>query len=270
MYAGTTFGKRSGKIIGVHQKIDRVARRQLNRHIPKSSKFPGIREIIHFEGSNGPDAIKHGRSSQDEPWYFIDPTNPNDNELLTIIHSHMVNLAEALKTDNNVRAAFESAWLAHAVVDGLTPAHHYPLSDKIEQLWGKPRRERSSLKDKGIIRGANRRDTVVKNWEYWGTKGVLTAHLMFEMGAASAIATDKFKNVILDDADIDYLKQVGFDALFLESVNKIYDMKMYDEFGKKGWTRPLANKTKKILIPEMIRVVALSWYQAANMAEEIK
>jgi hypothetical protein len=26
--------------------------------------------------------------------------------------------------------AFQAAWLAHAVVDGLTPAHHYPYESE--------------------------------------------------------------------------------------------------------------------------------------------
>jgi len=268
MYAGTTLSRNSGRIVGVHQKINRAARRHLNKYIPKTVIFPGIRDILHFEGANGPDAIKHMKPSQDEPWYFIDPTNPANNELLAIFHNHIFNLAKALKSNNNVRASFEAAWLAHAVVDGLTPAHHYPLDNKIEELWGKPRYERATVKEKNIIHGANRRDTLLKNWEYWGAGGVFTAHILFEMGVASAVSTDKFKISGPSDNDIKRLSQDGFEALFMESVHKIYDMKMYDEFGKNGWTRRLATKTKKVLVPEIIKVVALAWYQAIIIATE--
>ena len=31
-------------------------------------------------------------------------------------------------------AAFEAAWLAHAVTDGFTPAHHEPLEEQLEGL----------------------------------------------------------------------------------------------------------------------------------------
>jgi hypothetical protein len=72
MYSGTTFRRHSGRIVGVHQKIDRVARRNLNDLIQKSIKFPGIRSILHFEGKNGPDGLKLKHSKSDSPWNFID------------------------------------------------------------------------------------------------------------------------------------------------------------------------------------------------------
>ena len=105
-----------------------------------------------------------------------------------MIAGHIFNLRQALRANNTQRAAFEAAWLAHAVVDGLTPAHHYPLDDKIEELWGKPHDERLTIKDKNFIKGTSRRDTFAKNWEYWGAGGVFTAHFMFEWGVASVIA----------------------------------------------------------------------------------
>lgn len=269
MYSGTTFRKGSGRIVGVHQKINRVARRHLAKHIPDSLEFPNTKEILFFEGVNGPDALKH-MGTPDEPWHFIDPTKSDDHALIDIINDHIFNLSKALKTGNSVRAAFESAWLSHAIVDGLTPAHHYPLNDKIEELWGKPRLERSSIKEKNLIRGSNGRDTLSKNWEYWGAGGVLTVHLLFELGVATVISTDRFKMAGPTSKDITLLKKDGFELVFMESVTKVYNLKMYDEFSKKGWTRRLATKTKKVLVPEIIKIVALAWYQAIIMAGESK
>jgi hypothetical protein len=269
MYSGTTFRKGSGRIVGVHQRINRVARRHLAKHIPSALKFPNAKEILYFEGTNGPDALKH-MGTPDEPWHFIDPTKPDDHALIDIINDHIFNLAEALKTGNSVRAAFESAWLSHAIVDGLTPAHHYPLNDKIEELWGKPRLERSSIKEKNIIRGSSRRDTLSKNWEYWGAGGVITVHFMFEWGVATVITTDRFQTAGPTSEDIVRLKKDGFESMFMESVRKIYDLKMYDEFCKKGWTRHLGSTTRNILVPEIIKAVTLSWYQAIIMAGESK
>jgi len=267
MYAGTTLRRRSGKIVGVHQKIDRIARKSLNKYLPDSISFPGISEILRFEGKNGPDAIRYMNPVVDKPWHFIDPTKPEDKMLVNIIENHIVNLVNAIKINDKVRASFEAAWLAHAVVDGLTPAHHYPLHDKIEELWGKPRHEITGGKTKNIIHGVNRRDTILKNWEYWGAKGVMTAHLMFEMGVASAISADNFKHSGPNIDDIKALKANGFEAEFIKSLNLINDMKMYDKFGKTGWTRHLASQTKKILIPEIIKVVALAWCQAVIIVE---
>ncbi|HPF30754.1 MAG TPA: hypothetical protein PLO25_00360 [Candidatus Saccharibacteria bacterium] len=270
MYAGITLSKRSGRIVGVHQKIDRVARRELNKFIPKNSFFPSAKNIIHFEGINGPDALKHVNKSEDVPWHFIDPKNIHSSHLLNIISDHMHNLTKALKEDNKERSAFEASWMAHAVVDGLSPPHHYPLDEKIEELWGKPQSKRNSIKDKGLIRGENSIDTISKNWQYWGGGGVMMAHVMFEMGVSSAIAGDKFKKNGPSRNDIIVLEKVGFEIMFLDSLSKIDSLKMYDSYYKNGWTRSLASKTRKELIPEIIKTVVLAWYQALILAEKEK
>jgi len=267
MYAGTTFRRDSGRIVGVHQKIDRASRRLLKKLIGKDAAFPSISQILHFEGINGPDGIKRKSPSKDEPWHYIDPTKDDDRALIGLINDHMVNLVVALRTKNDERAAFEAAWLAHAIVDGLTPAHHYPLNDKIEELWGKPHTERLTIKDKNIIKGTNRRDTISKNWQYWGAGGVFTAHLGFELGVASTIAPHRFSDSGPSQLDIRTLDKIGFEAFFIKSVHKIYNLGMYDEFGSKGWTRKLANQTRNVLIPEIIKVVCLAWYNALSVAK---
>jgi hypothetical protein len=220
--------------------------------------------ILHFEGNNGPDGIKRKSPSIDEPWHHINPADRDDRQLLVIIDDHIFNLSEALRTKNAVRAAFEAAWLAHAITDGLTPAHHYPLEDKIEELWGKSRNERKTLKDKGLIKGSGPRDTVAKNWEYWGAGGVFTQHLSFEMGVATAIASDSLSDVDVSAEDIVLLNKHGFEKIYLDSIDKIYAMNIYDEFGKAGWMTPIASSVRDDLIPEIIRMVILAWLEAIN------
>ena len=124
MYSGTTLRDSSGNLLGAHQKIDRVARVALEEAMPHTS-FPNIRDILHFEGKNGPDGIKRKSPAQDEPWHYIDPLNLNDTALLDMIQVHHDNLVKALRRQGHEKAAFEAAWLAHAIVDGLTPAHHF-------------------------------------------------------------------------------------------------------------------------------------------------
>lgn len=267
MYAGTTFRKGSGRIVGVHQKIDRVSRRLLKKIIPASTEFPSISQILHFEGINGPDGIKRKSPSIDEPWHFIDPNKPDDRALVDYINDHMINLVDALTSNNQVRAAFEAAWLSHAIVDGLTPAHHYPLDTKIEELWGMPHTERATKRAKTIIKGINHRDTLSKNWQYWGAGGIFTAHVGFEWGVASTIAGYRFSDSGPSVLDIRRLEKHGFEEIFLTSVRKIYALGMYDEFSRKGWTRRLANRTRTILIPEIIKIVCLAWYNAASKAK---
>ncbi|MGB4796728.1 MAG: hypothetical protein WBP23_05865, partial [Candidatus Saccharimonadales bacterium] len=136
MYAGSTLKQLRDldRWFGAHQKIDRLAYQHMMNHALRRSlvTFPSIRMILTFEGVNGPDAIKHKSPGLDEPWHFFDPHDPGDTKLLDIIDSHFNSLVLALLARNETRAAFEAAWLAHAVVDGLTPAHHYPYEKELQ------------------------------------------------------------------------------------------------------------------------------------------
>jgi hypothetical protein len=111
---------------GAHQKIDRVARDHLGLILAKDSIFPSRKAIIKFEGIDGPDGIKRKTPAQDELWHFIDPHDESDRQIVGILEDNYRGLVKALREGNETRAAFEAAWLAHGIVDGLTPAHHYP------------------------------------------------------------------------------------------------------------------------------------------------
>ena len=253
--------------MGAHQKIDRVARKRLAEVIPPKRYFPDITDILHFEGKNGPDGIKSKSPSRDEPWHYIDPSDPHDTALYGLINDHIVNLTQALYEHNDARAAFEAAWLAHAIVDGLTPAHHYPLSDKIEELWGHPKEERTSIRSKNIIPGDTRREQVSKNWQYWGAKGVFTSHVMFEFGIASTITPLRFKGVVPNNNQLVRLKQEGPIPLLTEAVHKVYELDMYNEFQRKGWNRHLAHVARTKLTPIIINSVGMAWYYASERAQ---
>lgn len=254
--------------MGTHQRIDKVAHQHLGRLL-KSSKvsFPSIKQILHFEGNNGPDGVKRKSPSVDEPWHYIDPKKPHDQSLIEMIIDHQVNLGRALKGKNEERAAFEAAWLAHAIVDGLTPAHHYPLADKIEELFGKPHHERTSVKEKNLIKGQNRRDTISKNWEYWGGGGIFSTHALFEFGVATATFGKKFP-MMIDGNDLVDLKLRGYEAVFRDILRDVVELGTYEEFSRKGWTSRLARKVYKQLMPLLIKAVCLGWYSSVMLAEE--
>lgn len=266
MYAGTTLRNKSGRVIGVHQKIDRIARRNFRMLPGVGSGFPSIKEILHFEGNNGPDGIKRKSPSVDEPWHFIDPTDPSDRQLIDMIHDHHANLITALRSKNQVRAAFEAAWLSHAISDGLTPAHHYPLGDKIEELWGKPKEERLSVIEKNFIRGDTKRETVSRNWKYWGAKGVFMTHALFELGVATSIKTTKFANSQPSPRWLKKADERGLENVFIDAAKEIYELGMYEEFWKRGWTTKLAIQTRRTLIPKICAVVSYAWYTAYREA----
>jgi hypothetical protein len=269
MYSGTTLRTSSGDLLGAHQRIDRIARRHLRQVLPSRAFFPTARTILKFEGRDGPDGIKRKSPARDEPWHYIDPTNHNDEGLVKLIEDHMVNLERALQKRDEIRAAFEAAWLAHAIVDGLTPAHHFPLEEKLEELRGGEGLEtRTSFKQKVVLPGVSRRHQVRNNWEFWGAKGVMTTHFLFEMGFATTLASLKLDKAVPSKNELIRVKQEGIGPIFLETVHHIHSLKMYETFHKKGWNRSLVRLTRQELAPAIVRTVTLAWYCASLKAEK--
>lgn len=265
MYSGTTIRNKSGNVIGAHQKIDRVAVKAARELMPVAY-FPDIKEILYFEGKNGPDGMKSKSPGTDEPWYFWDPTDEKDVKLLNMIDVHFKNLVDELKGQNEEKAAFEAAWLSHAIVDGLTPAHHYPYEAKLEELRGEPQATRDSLKKKAIISGETRRDTLKKNWEMWGHKGLMSTHGHFEIGVATIIAPLKLKDGYPTEMEFEFAKKNGIRDMIKFQAKYIYNLDMYNRFYQTGWTTKLGNEVKRDLVPAIVKSVSLAWALAADNA----
>jgi hypothetical protein len=255
MYAGTTLTTFSGRILGAHQKIDRVARRLVEEMAP-GSQLPTIATILHFEGGNGPDAIKRKSPSKDEPWHFLQPYDESDTQLVM-----------ALKKNNEIRAAFEAAWLAHAMVDGLTPAHHYPYEEKLVELRsGEDIGTRTTLKKRLLMSGEKPSRQVKNNWKMWGPKGLFTTHAAFECGVATLIAPLNLRSALPTKEQIASLQNMGLSDWYRLQAQEIADWKLYDTFYVSGWTTSLARKVRSELAPKLVRVVACVWYAAAEEA----
>jgi hypothetical protein len=268
MYAGTTIGKYSGRVTGAHQRIDRLARKNLANVLPTSIVFPAISEILHFEGNNGPDSVKRKSPSIDEPWHYINPNKEHDVTLIDMINDHVTNLARALADANQERAAFEAAWLAHAVVDGLTPAHHFPLADKIHELFGMPHDQRLTVKEKNLIIGSNRRDTVSKNWEYWGGKGIFSSHILFEWGIATSMVGRKYPTRINENA-LAEVTLLGYETVFRNAFKEVVAMDSYQLFIRQGWTLKVSRIVHRQLMPLIIDTVTLAWYAAYQQSKAL-
>lgn len=268
MYSGTTLRNTSGRLMGVHQKIDRVARKQIAALLPTGVVFPETKDILHFEGKNGPDGIKHKSPSVDEPWHFIDPADIEHSPLITVIEQHLENLVNALAVDNIERAAFEAAWLSHAITDGLTPAHHYPLEERLRQLrQGEGNETRTSVLKKGLMKGDTKVEALKNNWHYWGAKGAMTTHMAFEAGIASVVPYQRFTAATPTPAQLADVLEKGFVPVFCDAVRLVDELKMYDKFQKTGWTTTLAKQTNQLLMPTIIHTVALAWLCAAEEAQ---
>ncbi len=267
MYSGTTLSKYSGRLLGAHQKIDRVARRHLGRIMPPETAFPAARLILHFEGKNGPDGIKRKSPARDEPWHYFDPFDPNDGELLDLIEDHYKHLVRELKKGNQERAAFEAAWLAHAIVDGLTPAHHYPYEEKLTELRGGAGKEtRTTIRHKLVMPGKTRPQQLKNNWLMWGPKGLLTTHGLFEIGIATILLPLTFSEARPTDKEVDLIKEIGIKEWFVRAAREIAMLGMYERYYEKGWTPKLAWEVRHKLGPTIVKSVTLVWYAALSEA----
>lgn len=260
--------KRSGRVIGTHQKIDRVARRHISQHLSIDLQFPDITDILHFEGSRGPDGVKLKSPGRDEPSHFVDPNKiGDDDELIIAIAQHSQNLTNALTSQDMIRAAFEAAWLAHAVTDGLTPAHHEPFEEQMKEL--RRAEHRHKVRSKVVMSGAgSKKKFIQNNWKYWGAKGIMTTHTLFEAGVATAAKPLQFKDAQPTSIDLSRLKSEGFLVLYKGFIRDINSLDMYGQFKRSGWTATLARETTKELMPTVIKAVTLAWLEAYERAGE--
>lgn len=270
MYSGTTLTSYSGRVLGTHQKIDRVARLRLESLLP-GVEFPKIRLILHFEGGNGPDAIKRKSPAKDEPWHYLRPFDDSDTQLLVLIEEHYRTLVQALRKKDEVRAAFEAAWLAHAIVDGLTPAHHYPYEEKLVELMsGRGIDSRVTVKEKLVIPGETRSHQVKNNWKMWGPKGLFTTHAAFEWGVGMLMAPMKLrlKRVQPTPDKLAAFNSQPLTDWFRDQAQDVARLELYDSFYKTGWTIPLARRVRRQLAPKLVQAVLMVWMAAIEEARQ--
>lgn len=271
MWSGTTLTNFSGSFIGAHQKVDRVARAFLSVVASHTDHFPAIKDILHFEGKNGPDGIKSKSPAKDEPWHFYDPFDPEDTKLLEIIEGHYNELVKQLRKGSPERAAFDAAWLAHAIVDGLTPAHHFPYEEKLIEIRGGDAMDtRDSIKNKVIMPGDTVAEKLKSNWAMYGPGGLLSMHGFFEIGAGFLLAPIKMKTAKPLESDIQQLIEVGYEEIFKRAAREIALLDMYDRFHDRGWTVRLSRDVRNHLGPVMAKTVCLVWYSAMRDAGLLK
>lgn len=266
MWSGTTLNNFSGNLVGVHQKVDRVAYRAL-KDATNMSNFPSKKQILYFEGRNGPDGIKNKSPAQDEPWHYIDPFDTEDTQLIEMIDQHFKRMVQALKDGNKERAAFEASWLSHAMVDGLTPAHHYPYEETLIELRkGESIETRTSLKEKLVMKGDTKKELVKNNWKMWGFKGLMVSHGAYEFGVAAISFPLKFRQVKVEKQAINLVKDIGFIEYYKRAIRQVALWHMYDDFNRYGWTWSLSKKTRDDLVPLLAQTVTIAWYMAMQEA----
>jgi hypothetical protein len=266
MFSGSTLTNRSGNLIGAHQKIDRTARKALRDLLALDKGFPSSKLLLHFEGKNGPDSAKAKLDGVHAPWHFYDPFDPDDGLLIDQMEAHFERLVTNLKDKNHERSAFEASWLAHAIVDGLTPAHHYPFEAELERLRGEGKETRTTVLKKVLIPGDTKRELFAKNWEMWGAKGLFTTHALFEWGATMIMAPMSNRIARPNRYELKTVEHLGLSEYFKRVAREVALLDMYEQFYKRGWTPKLAKQVRLELAPRMAKTVTLAWYMAARDA----
>lgn len=267
MYSGLVLTKYSGRLMGAHQKIDKVARRHLSEIIGEDdAKFPSFKEILQFEGKNGPDGIKRKSPSYNEPWHFINPLADDNSEFMKLLTNHYEGLVRHLKSGNREGAAFEASWLAHTIVDGLTPAHHYPYDEKLAEMLVDGKAGRNSIKDKLIFKGATKTDTFKNTFRVYGPNGFMTSHVVFEQGINMIIKPLRLPDARPKEKDFIELEQEEYVGYFMHRAREVAVLGLFDLYLKSGWTSKLSNQIRHALLPNVVKSVTMLWYSAAKEA----
>lgn len=254
MYAGFITHKHSIKRLGVHQRLDMAAFRMAKPYFARGS-FPSIKQILHFEGVRGPDGLKVKSPGHADPDHFYDPLR-DKGEVPAHIQRHYDLLVQHLTEHDLVRAAFEASWLAHFVVDGLTPAHHTLIKDEVAKVHG---HEHATV---GLIKYIARGEGALKkNWAVWGGKGIVATHNNFEVGIATSIVGRPLRGN-LSQIKLAHARRIGYLDFFKEEAIAIAKLNLYDQFKQKGWSAQMANTIKREVLPQTAQTVAIIWLLA--------
>jgi hypothetical protein len=254
MYAGFITPKRVLKRAGIHQRLDVAAYKMIQPFLPAGA-FPTIKDILSFEGYNGPDGIKvksglkYKTNEDHNPSHLYDP-HADSGEVPIHIANHYAALVDSLKQGDMIRSAFEASWLAHYVGDGLTPAHHFPLEDKIAEAAAQ-------------ANGDVRRYAAIarKNWAIWGAKGHMSTHMNFELGIAFALLVFPIRPEF-DDLELAHAMQVGAVEYFKSEAREVASLDLYQRFYKEGWNNDIAGMIKNQLAPQTARTIGVIWLMA--------
>lgn len=251
-----------------HQKIDRIARKHLTKLLGEhDAQYPSMRKILHFEGKRGPDAARLKKSSvHEQPWHFVNPFDPYDKGLAELIEDHYAELVRALKDGDLERSAFESAWLAHALVDGLTPAHHYPYEETLEDLRGDDRHSRKGIIGRAYVKGETPYQSVSRSLKLVGPGGLLTNHALFEAGVFTIMLPLRLQQAMPDEEQVALMQQLGIAKYFRRAAKEVAAFNLYERYVQRGWTPQLTRDVRRELAVRMVSVVTLAWYTAAVQA----
>ncbi len=251
MYSGIVSKHRTIKRMGIHQRFDMAAFAMIANYI-KPETFPSLKQILHFEGVNGPDGLKLKTPHKTEGSHIYDP-ELGGGDVPRKIETHYQALVKSLVQADHVRASFEASWLAHYITDGLCPAHHYPLDQLKKELFG-PESEHGFLK---------------RHFQWFGQKGAMSTHANFEMGVSAALLFSPLK-FHLDSDKLAQARRLGPLQFFRQEAKEVAKLDLYEQFCKKGWTTKIARSIKEFIAPHATQVIGIVWLLAYLEASQAR
>ena len=203
--------------------------------------FIKLKDIYKYDGGYGPDRLWcQGERSTSEAYF--NPENGEGGALKQVAEHYRRTVVRATR---NLAWGKDFTWMSHFVVDALSPAHHF----------GKKRKTRKKYRD----------------WEdpYFNyitqMKSFKNKHTFFE-------GLTNFWQVFSKREKVQFekLEQVNGDNIEIFMLNMIYkvrEMKLYEEYVEKGWSRSLWRRIKTKLIPQIVYALAVVWW---SLFEEVE
>ncbi|MBA3678817.1 hypothetical protein H0W80_01305 [Candidatus Saccharibacteria bacterium] len=100
-----------------------------------------------------------------------------------------------------------------------------------------------------------------RGWLYFGRKGLLSSHVMFEGGVSTAVAMNRIQ--VKFDRDLyEKIQSSGIRAVVEEESLRIAKLDLYDKFIKTGWTAGLAKTMKAVVVKRIPQLIAAAWLAA--------
>ena len=169
--------------------------------------------------------------------------------------------------------------MAHVIVDGLTPAHHYPYQEESQRLRGEAIGCQTKIlskvfiKRKQVARGKLATlswwSFLDKNWRLWGSRGLILHHSLFELGVALIVKPANLNRNQVSFSEISNYEDSGLVPYFKQVARQIADYETYRDFQVWGWTPKLTIQIRYLLVPQVINLIALAWREAVY-ASQIK
>jgi hypothetical protein len=253
MYSGFVTQTKVIKRAGIHQRFDMAAYRMIKPYLPAG--FPTLKDIIHFEGYNGPDGLKVKNPNEAELSHLYDPAT-DTGEVPMHVANHYQRMVECLKVGDPIRAAFEASWMAHFIGDGLTPAHHWPLEAKLYEAREAALDPALDTKDFARLMAHAK-----KHWVLWGSKGHYSTHFNFEMGVAFALIIVPIR-ATFDEAMLAHARKLGPIEFFKEQAREVATLNLYQRFYREGWNNEIATIIKNQVAPVTAATIGYIWLLA--------